>query len=321
MAYDVKVKISAAAPIGKASFGYPLILSVGKVVDYKECKTLAEVVEAGYANTTNTYKVAAIMLAQTNVPEKFAVMGVTDTSTLATDLLGKDFRQIMIVDGDAEDITAVATYVNATDDKMFFATTTNDAIDGVPAGERVIHFVHDDPNAVAALMGEAAGRVVGSFNYKCLMLNGIEPMEFTDTEIDAIHNKKAITFVTKAGDNVTSEATTTKGDFIDIIDIKDYVVQQIRYRTQRLLNTVDKITYDDIGIERLANVARTVMQECYGMGIIATVDGAAAYSVDYAKRADTTADERATRKYNGGKFTFTAAGAISYVEVNGSIEF
>lgn len=78
MALDVKVKIDINKPIGKLSYSYPLLLVVESnesptINDYKECKTLDEIVAAGYAATTNAYKTAALVFTQNNAPEKIAI--------------------------------------------------------------------------------------------------------------------------------------------------------------------------------------------------------------------------------------------------------
>ena len=72
MALDVKVKIDLTKPIGGIGLGIPLILeeNATKEVSYTECKTLAEVITAGFADTTKVYKAANAMLMQDNPPEK-----------------------------------------------------------------------------------------------------------------------------------------------------------------------------------------------------------------------------------------------------------
>ena len=327
MALDVKVKIDLKKPVGRLTFGYPLILSIGAANNYTECKTLEEVVTAGFTTSTETYKAAAIMFTQNNPPAKIAVCGVAESSDLSA-IKDKGWRQLYIAgfdvgdEGSATDLTAIKTYIEATTDKIWFATVEdNTNLSKLGDSDRVVGFVHANPLASAALIGEAAGRDAGSFTYKNLILKGIEPEFYTDTELDTIHSANGIAFVTKAGDNVTSEGKAMSGEYIDIVDSKDYIIQQMSYGTQKVLNSMAKIPYDNNGIAILESVAVNVMKDAYNKGMIATnEDGTPAYSVDYAMREDTAAEDRVARKYLGGQFSFKLAGAIHTVEITGEIE-
>lgn len=333
MALDVKVKIDLTKPVGKIGFGVPLILegNATKEVTYTECKSLADVVTAGFAATTKVYKAANTIFMQDNAPEKIAVCATTgDVTTWLGNVAntGKNWRQLVVV---SEGETAVAVkdimpVIETLDNKMYFADvdvkdSTTYTVSGI---NRTVLFyceaTTEYPSPVAALVGATAGLPAGSFTYKNMILKGIEPQNLTDTEINAIHTKGGITFVTKAGDNVTSEGKTAGGEYIDIIDSKDYIISNLEYQTQKTLNTMDKIPYDNTGIAVLESVAVSVMRDAYNNGIIATNDdGTAAYTVDYAKRENTELTDRAARKYIGGQFAFTLAGAIHEVEVTGEI--
>lgn len=327
MGLDVKVKIDLSKPTGKAAFGYPLIINLNSTsaIAYKECSSVEEVATAGFETTTNTYKAAALMFGQNNPPAKIAVCQSTETTIVAalTAIINKGFRQIVVVGdlGSDEDLSDIATYVETTD-KMFFATATSaTGLASIGTGDRTVAFVHTNPLAVAALVGEAAGRTVGSFTYKNLILKNIDPMVMTDTEIEAVHTAKGITFVTKAGDNVTTEGKCISGEYIDIIDSKDYIITNLEYQTQKALNSSAKIPYDNSGIAMLESVAVNVLKDAYNMGIIATdEEGKPMYSVNYAMREETSASDRADRKYMGGKFSFTLSGAVHAVDIVGSIE-
>ena len=326
MSLDVKVKIDLSQPVGKASFGYPLIINVGETaIDYTECKTLEEIITAGFAATTDTYKAAALMFGQSNPPEKVAVNQVTGTIVEGLGaIINKGFRQIVVVGdlSEGEDLSDIATYVETTKDKMFFATATSKAgLTDIGNGDRTVAFVHTNPLAVSALVGESSGRDVGSFTYKNLILKNITPMDLTDSGISEIHTAKGITFVTKAGDNVTTEGKCVSGEYIDIIDCKDYIITNLEYQTQKLLNSMAKVPYDNNGIAMLENVAVNVLKDAYNLGMIATdAEGKPMYSVNYAMREDTSETDRAIRKYIGGKFSFTLSGAVHEVEITGSIE-
>lgn len=333
MALDVKVKIDLTKPIGGIGLGIPLILeeNATKEVSYTECKTLAEVITAGFADTTKVYKAANAMLMQDNPPEKIAVCATTEpTAAWLNDVVNvsKDWRQLVVLTNSetATAIKDIATKIETLSNKMYFAdlnaddTTTLD-LNGF---NRTVLFycdkTEDYPSPVSALVGATAGLSVGSFTYKNFPLKGILPQALSDMQIDAIHAKGGFTFVTKAGDNVTTEGKTVGGEYIDIIDSKDYIISNLEYQTQKTLNTMKKIPYDDTGIAILESVAVNVMRDAYNKGIIATnADGSAAYTVDYAKREDTEASDRAIRKYVGGQFAFALAGAVHEVEITGEI--
>lgn len=335
MAYDVKVHIDLAKPIGSLGFGMPLILleNATDEVAYTEVTSAAAVKEAGIAETSKAYKAAQLIFAQTNGPKTIAVVAVSGAATaaLADSLLtDKGWRQLIVVndsDGSTDStVAAISAIVEKLEGKMYFAgldadDTTEIAVTGL---SRTVLFycdaTEDAPVPVAALVGEGAGRAAGSFTYKNMILKGIEPQVLTDAEIDAIHKKGGITFVQKAGDNVTSEGKTAGGEYIDIIDCQDYIILQLAYKTQRLLNTAAKVPYDNNGIAMLESVAVDVLQGAYNNGMIANnADGSPAYSVSYALREDTTAEDRAKRQYYGGAFTFELAGAIHHVEITGEI--
>lgn len=328
--YDVTVKIDLTKPVGKLGFGIPLILqeNAEKNVEYTEVSDLAEVAAAGFAETTDVYKAAKLLFAQNNAPKKIAVCAVESPATTAladATLISKDWRQLIVpfVESAAEDIAPI---VEGLDGKVYFADLDTDDETNITASglRRTVLFycdaTEDVPVPVAALVGETAGRAAGSFTYKNLKLSGIDAQPLTDAEVDAIHKKGGITYVNKAGDNVTSEGKVAGGEYIDVIDSEDYIIQQLAYKTQKVLNNAAKIPYDNNGIAMLESVAVDVLQSAYNDGMIATKeDGTPDYSVHYALREDTSDIDRANRQYLGGSFSFVLAGAIHTVKITGTI--
>ena len=326
MALDVKVTISLLKAIGSLGWGYPLILSKSTTdIAYTECESLDEVVTAGFAATTDTYKAAEVMFAQKNPPAKIAVCGLAtvDATNLAT-LTGKGWRHLVTV---GEDITqsVVATYVAGTTDKMYFtgvSATADIATKVNSESDRVVVVVHSTKAdlAAAAVAGEVAGNTVGSITYKNLVIKGIDAENLSETAITAIHTAHAITLLEKAGDVVTSEGFVMSGEYADIIDCKDYIISQLTYKTQKLLNNTGKIPYDDKGIGLLENIAVDVMKDAYSKGMIAEDEnGEPIYTVSYALRSEQDEGDIEKRKYIGGRFAFTLAGAIHTVDVKGEI--
>lgn len=320
MSLDVKVKINLKKPAGKADFGYPLIISQGSLKNYTVCRSLEDVITSGFDNSTDVYNAAALMFAQTDPPDKIAVCSLTNVIDELPNIINYGWRQLIVFGVD--DVLEITKYINATSDKMMFVNVEDvDELNNLNKGDRIVGFVHKTDYAVAALVGEAAGLDAGSFTYKNLILKGIEPMNLTENEIDNITESNAITFVTKAGQNVTTEGKTLSGEYIDIVDSKDYIISQLEYRTQQTLNNTPKIRYDNNGIAILESVAVDVMKDAFNKGIIAVDDdGNPAYTVDYASRSETDAADRLVRRYIGGEFSFILAGAIHNVEIRGTIE-
>lgn len=336
MALDVKVKIEINKPIGKLGYSYPLMLVVESdgsptINDYKECKTLDEVVKAGYAITTNAYKTANLIFSQNNAPTKIAIKNCKSTEevTTITDCTKYNWRQLIVVcEGSTTAPTttvmkSISDYIETTE-KMYFcsvpATTGTSTLTKTNARTVVFMYSGTAVCPEAALVGASAGLTVGSFTYKNLILNGITPLELTDTQIEAAHTAGAITFVAKAGDNVTTEGKALNGEYIDIIDSKDFVIQNIEYKLQKVFNTTNKVPYDNNGIAMLESAVIEVMRNAYNNGIIATnEDGTPAYSVSFALRSATTDADRKARKYPYGRFSFVLAGAIHEAEITGEI--
>lgn len=328
MALDVKVIIDMARTYGSLGFGCPLILveNAGSAVPYKEFADISEVVSGGYAATTDVYKAAQLMFVQTHRPEKIAICS---TSGKATDWLNdvnnmaKGWRQLVVI-SDTETASTtleIASIIEtATAEKMYYANidmptdiVSATAISGVTDFNRVVLFYYTPteniPCPVAALAGAVGGLSVGSYTVNNLMLDGLEPYELSQTEIDAIHKIGGITFILAAGDGVCSEGIVANGEYIDTIDGNDYIKQQLEYKTQKVFNQNTKVPYTNAGIALLEAAAVGVMQDAQNKGIVEN------YNVTYALREQVSAEDRAARKYFGGAISYSMQGAIHYIEI------
>lgn len=327
MALDVTVKIELSKASGSLGFGIPLLIESGadKAVAYTECYSLEDVATAGFAEGTEVYKAAAMMFAQEHRPTKIAVCAVTGTvAEEIPALVAKDWRQLVIVNGD-DSIADAADYIETTRKMMFVSmsatdfTTFKSTITSKKYNRTVI-FVNGTAYANAALVGEMAGRTIGSYTYKNKTLKGVAAETYTDAEIKAFHDAGAFAYVTKAGDDVTTEGIAQSGVYIDETENLDYVISNIEYRTQKVFNTTAKVSYDDKGIALLEAATETALKEAANNGIIAqNEDGTYDYSVEFGGRSVTTEADRASRIYKYGSFKFSLAGAIHYAEINGVV--
>lgn len=223
-------------------------------------------------------------------------------------------------------IAEVAEYMDAKDDKLYFVhfksvEELTEAF-GELKPKRTVAFVYGGESEYphAALVGATAGRDAGSFTYKNMILKDVSPEAIFAEKLDEIHAAGGLCFVTKSGDNVTTEGKAVCGEYIDVLDSMDYIIQQIVHKTQKLLNSMPKIPYTNQGIAMLELQCLDVLKDAYEQGIISTdEEGLPDYGTDYALRNDVPAGDRAKRKYVGGKFTFALAGAVHEVRVDGEI--
>lgn len=323
---DITVNITTAAAAGSVGLGNPLVIQ-GKAmndIEYTECSKLSEVLAAGFAVDSEVYKACSALFAQKNKPKTVAVCATVDAvAAWLAENVERDFRQVIPVLGEDDSTVAeLVTTVSALENKMLFATVKTATELPATQSERAVIVVYGGKTEYvnAAVVGESAGRAAGSFTYKNLVLTGVEPEELTEAQVKAIHYAGGIAIVKKAGDVVTSEGKTTDGEYIDIVDSKDYIISNIVYQGQKLLNNSAKLPYDNVGISMLESMVTSVLADAYSMGIIATnEDGTPAYSTAFAGRADVSAGDRAARTYNGGNFSFDMAGAIHNATINGQL--
>lgn len=325
---DIKVIITQNKAAGLSGFGIPLILAGKQQADipYTTCSDI-DSVKLLFPELTPIYKAASLIFMQENAPAEIAVCASTQTAVVALGgIFELDWRQLIVVSLDIEEESTaveISTFIEARNDKLFF--TSSPALISNPAlktMERTVSFHHrvNLNNPVCALIGATAGKKPGSFTYKNQKLKGVEPAAIPDSEVKLLHESGGITVLKKAGDIVSSEGFTTNGEYIDIVDTRDYIIKDLEYRIQKLLNSADKIPFDNNGIAMLESVALTVLKEAYNNGMIAVNDkGLPDFAVSFAKRSETSPADRAKRQYLGGKFRFGLAGAVHTVEIRGEI--
>ncbi len=351
MALDVKVKIDLAKPTGRPGSWFPLIYgnktgdegldteALGDFV-YGEFRNLEELRDAGFVKSDGesgtvtesaVYKAAKIMLTQDDIPEKFAVGLYEETPTAdGIDDLRKmgGWRQTVMPGATTEVWKAVAEHYETVKDRMLFAQISGEikslktTIDGLKLTgydyTNIWYYPDESVYLAAAVVGATAGLKAGGFTYKNMIIKGVPPLDLSDTEIETIHAAGAQSLVTKAGDIVTTEGKTVGGEYIDVVDGLDYTIQNIAYRSQKVLNNSPKVPYDNNGIAMLESATLGALKDAWNNGIIAVgEDGKPAYSTSFVLREQTSPDDRLVRKYPYGSFSFDLAGAIHEATIIG----
>lgn len=329
---DVNVIIDIKRPTPIIGFGKPLIVGTSAAgMDYTVFTELAELA-AVFAEGTEEYKAAAAIFAQAHRPDELAVMQRAEEeawSDFMAKALDKDFYFLISTSTEQVDVLAIAAAVELADSRQFFTRSSD--LDDVKAiqAKKLLNttvFYHTDTDSYpeAAWIGEAGSKPVGSITWKGQQLKGIQPLELSAGELRSVHEAGAVTYVTKAGDPVTSEGLTSGGEYIDIIHAKHFVVYSIEFDVQKLFNGAgnQKIAYDNTGIALIEGTVRSVLQRCLLQGIIARdSSGNGLYSTSFLTREQTADAQRQTRKYDGGSFEFELAGAVHEATITGLVTY
>ena len=324
---DVDVIISATSQSGQAGSWYPLIyvVTTEETTTYKEYSSLAEV-KADFGETTDAYKVANLLFMQGEeyAPEKIAIVqgGETVTEGLSA-YMDKDWRHLIVVGKEYDN--AVATFIETTEKMYFtnFATVATAKTAKITDYDRTVGIVYtgtDVTNPEAAIVGRMAGLPAGKGTYHAKVVKGVTAETFTKAELDEIHTAGCFTYVQKNGRTATSNGNAGSGEWIDVVESKDYVIQNIRYDVQEVFLNNDKIPYDNAGISKIENAVRNVLAKAFNNGMIAADEnGNALYKTTFKPRSETTAQDRATRNYPYGYFEFELAGAIHKAKITGLV--
>jgi hypothetical protein len=333
---DVTVVIDIQKPVGRLGFGKILILGekAGGFA-YKEYPDLAGV-KVDFAEGTEEYKAAKAIFAQGDkAPAAIAITCRNSTTgeseeTLVERLqqvLDKDWYFLISISAAKADVTAIADEIELDGSHQFFTRSSSkldlaDIKAEAYTRTTVLYHTAISNYPEAAWVGAAGSAPVGSVTWKFKQLAGIDPMDISAVDLLAIHDLGANAYVTKAGDNVTTEGKVVGDEYIDIIHAKDYVQFSIEYSVQKLLNSTPKVPYTAAGIAQIESAVRTVLQRAHNQGIIASdSDGIGLYGTTFKSRDEVDPADRAERSYNDGSFFFELAGAVHTARINGVIKF
>ena len=298
-------------------------------------------------NARKMLSMAEIVFSQEKEPDKLALLAceLDDLENYLT----KDWRYLCLVEtgSNINSISEIASYIESCGAmKVFVLDTSTDGSSGTGNSVTVNSYISAYNafktnertfvtvgvpryigNEVAAnsigtaLIANTQSKMPGSFTYKNMSLKSVATDEnINKATLTKYHNYNINAYVHKAGYDVTSDGKCANGGYLDILDSKDWLITQIKYRIQQALIINDKIPYTDTGINILSSVVTDVLNDAYNNGMINTNDsGLPDYTVNFAKRSETKASDRELRQYVEGKFSFGLAGAIHSVTVNGTI--
>ncbi len=211
---------------------------------------------------------------------------------------------------DVSETEAITTVVGSGSDtlKELFALSYN----------RTAGAYHPNPNAFfsAAWAGRCLPLEPGSETWKYKTLAGVEAVTLTSTHRTNLRARKANTYETIAGVNVTWEGTLAGGTygFIDVTRGLDWLHDDMTKSVFESFINDEKIPFTDPGIAVIRSQVKASLKRASDKGII-TSD----FTISVPKAADVSTADKALRTLPDVKFSATLQGAIHKVEILGVV--
>ena len=314
----------ATIPDKSAPFGKILIVTDDVDKAYTTYADLTAVL-ADFADTTDTYKMAAQLFAQTPAPDGIAVLGDStilpaDLTALLTANINQDFMVFYCTLSTDAAITALSTWAEA-NERFYAATTQNKAMvkSGIRHAFIGYHSVAGDymiEKLVTYMLVRPIGSVVGKFK---TLVNTAESV-VTDAELATLHANYLGTYIEDMGVLQTTQAQTQSGEYVDVVLGALWIKLEMEAGLRNLALTTGKIPYTNAGIALLKDVAIKVLQDAAVNGILLLdTGGNAVYTISELAREETSVNDRADRVYNGISWTASLAGAIESATISGTL--
>jgi len=342
---DISINITMnTSPLSTKGFALPLVLGSREtggddealIETYGEYSSPEEMIEAGFRVDDDEYKMACLMFAQSPRPSVVAVY-CRDSESGINEVLAElvlthnDWYALLITERDKESLAEAGDFAMS-HEKMFFGCTTDlTALEG-RNNKREVYLIHDKADRFyeAAWVGMCLPKPIGSITWKFKAPTGVLPADYSTTELREIRTNRGQTFTKRSGVIYANEGITTGNEYIDNMMSRDYVKARLEESLFNLEIKSDKVSFDGDGLTLIEAALIEVFDNCGEAKIIAKVEneedakksdkGKYMYKVSVPERSSVPEVDRANRRLPGVKFSFTVAGAVHSMDVEGTIE-
>ena len=339
----VNISISSAVPDAE-SFDNILIVGPAPAVAPQTTPSpvgvytsVAEIESAGFKTNDPIYAAASIAFANGATELYVAIQqkpsGTTEEieDTLNRALETSGWYGFALCGENADNYVKAATWGEA-NNKLFGFTvsgTTNTVGTNFGYafgfGSKLIDTKPNNAYTHIAIMCNAMRNVAGSETWAYKTLSGIEPENFTTTEIEALKTAGLNCFVKCAGKSITLEGKTVSGEWIDVIRFRDWLLNDMQKRIYNALIMNKKVPYTTAGITLIENQMLASLKQGQANGGIAETEydengnEIPGFTTTVPKIASVSDADKSGRILKNCKFTARLAGAVHVVEVNGTL--
>ena len=152
-------------------------------------------------------------------------------------------------------------------------------------------------------------------------------MQLSKVDMAAL-NKEHISYLAHVGSrDVVLGGATLSGEWADIIRFRDWLKNDMQERVANLFIEVPKIPYTDKGIALIQNQMIASLKSGQSIGGIAEdeFDGTGkvieGFSTSVPRASDISPAAKNSRKLTGLRFKARLAGAVHFVELDGSLTY
>lgn len=174
----------------------------------------------------------------------------------------------------------------------------------------------------AAWLGGQLPQTPGASTWKFKQLVGVDPDNLTETQIlnvigtPDIPAKNGNIYETVGGSPITEEGWMASGQFIDVTIGIDWLESTMQVNVFAPLVSLPKVPYTDQGVAVIENGIRQTLQTGVTNGLI---DGQSPITVTAPLVLDIPQNTRAMRVLPDMKFSCRLAGAIHFVQIEGTV--
>lgn len=316
------IKLSTAAEV-RQEFGGILLFETDTDHPYTTYAELTDVLE-DFANTTDTYKMAARIFNQELSPSGISIVGDASatpaeiTAKLDT-LINKNWYGLVCTDNTTATITALDAWVD--DQEKVYVVTTQALSDiSIPTSKRTFRGFHHaaDAYVMEGLLSIMLTNPIGSATAKFKKVLGVTEAVLTDPELSTLRAAHGVTYIEEMGNLETTGSQTASGEYFDVVLGEDWINYNMEKEMHDLAVKVLKIGYGD-GIASLVGVATNVLSKAALQGIILVENKVPQFSITAKSRSEVSQADRATRQYDGITWQAYLEGAIEGGPIGGEL--
>lgn len=181
--------------------------------------------------------------------------------------------------------------------------------------------------AAVAYMATCFGYEPGAETWALKTLKGITPSVLTAAKLASLRVKNVNVYQTIANRDVTSEGKVGTGEWIDVVRLRHWLINELQFQVFAYLAKQTKVPYNDAGITGIQNVVEAVLAGAQKTGGIDTdqydEDGnvTKGYEVVVPRSENISAAEKKSRKLTGITFVARLAGAIHAAVLKGKLVY